>query len=346
MKNFNMKCSLLTLLLMSSVLLKSQTTSPALAYMEEMSFLSSELKDETWQYLKAVTKGKSARKVEKKRIELINKVGAKKREISAKRKFTEDGSYKKAVENYLQMTYTVLKEDYDKILDMEDIAEQSYDLMEAYILAKELANEKLEGAFDELKAAQEEFAAANNINLVEGEMDKKSLKIESANEALGYYNDVYLIFFKSYKQEAYIQDAFSRADVNAMEQNINTMLTFNEEGLSKLDELDNYNGDAALKLAVKKILRYFDEEAKVHYPSMVNFFVAKDNFEKATAIIESKKKSKRTQDDIDNYNTAVKTFNNEVKAYNATTQLTNNERSKLLEGWNKEVDAFFKRQTN
>lgn len=75
------------------------------------------------------------------------------------------------------MTYTVLKEDFDKILDMEDIAEQSYDFMEVYVLAKELAN---------------------NITLVEGEMDKKSQKINKASNVLEYYNDVYLIFFKSY----------------------------------------------------------------------------------------------------------------------------------------------------
>lgn len=346
MRNFNVRIVLLFIGLISSSFLKAQTTSPALVYMQEMSTISSELKDETWQYLKAVTKGKGARKVEKKRMELIKEISIRKSEVSAKKPFTEDGAYKNAVKDYLQMTYTVLKEDFDKILDMEDIAEQSYDLMEAYILAKELANKKLDDAFEILTTAQEKFAVDNDITLVEGEMDKKSQKIDKASKALEYYNDVYLIFFKSYKQEAYILDAFVRADVNAMEQNISSMVAFNEEGVQKLKELENYNGDAGLKVAAKQVFSYFDEEAKTHYPSMVNFFVAKDNFEKAQKIIETTKKSKRTKEDVESYNESVATFNKEIKKYNETSELTNKGRAKILDYWNKEVDQFFDRHAN
>lgn len=34
-----------------------------------------------------------------------------------------------------------------------------------------------------------------------------------------------------------------------MEQNINSMIAFNKEGLKKLTDLDNYDGDAQLKVA-------------------------------------------------------------------------------------------------
>lgn len=346
MRDLNASIVLLFMVLISSSFLKAQTASPALLYMQEMSTISMELKDETWQYLKAVTKGKGARKVEKKRMALIKEVSIRKSEVSAKKSFTEDGAYKNAVKDYLQMHYTVLKEDFDKILNMEDIAEQSYDLMEAYILAKELANKKLDDAFEMLTEAQAKFAAENNITLVEGEMDKKSEKINKASNALGYYNDAYLIFFKSYKQEAYILDAFQRADVNAMEQNISSMVSFNEEGLQKINVLDNYNGDAGLKVAAKQVFSYFDEEAKIHYPSMVNFFVAKDNFEKAQKLMDTKKKSKRTKEDIESYNESVANFNKEVKKYNETSELTNKGRAKILDYWNKEVDKFFDRHTN
>ncbi|TLX72256.1 hypothetical protein E9993_18240 [Labilibacter sediminis] len=346
MRNLNLKVASLLILFVATGFLKAQTTSPPLTYMQELSTITSELKDETWQYLKAVTKGKGARKVEKKRMELIKEVSVRKSQVSAKKPFTEDASYKNAVKDYLQMTYTVLKEDFDKILDMEDIAEQSYDLMEAYILAKELANKKLDDAFEKLIAAQEKFAAANDITLVEGEMDKKSAKIDKASKALEYYNDVFLIFFKSYKQEAYIMDAFERADVNAMEQNINSMLLFNEEGVEKLKQLDSYNGDAQLKVAANQVFKYFDEEAKIHYPSMVNFYVAKDNFEKAQKVMETTKKSKRTKEQVETYNKAVAEFNKEVKKFNETSELTNKGRSKTLDYWNKEVDRFFDRNAN
>jgi len=338
---------ILAILFVAASNVKAQTSStPALDYMNQMSEICDGMKNETWQYLKAVTRGKGARKVEKKRIQLIEKTGELKSQVRAIKAFTIEGAYKKAVLDYLQMHYTVLKEDYDKILDMEDIAEQSYDAMEAYILAQELASEKLEEAFNELRAAQEVFAKANNINLIEGEGDKKSQKIKKASEALGYYNDVYLIFFKSYKQEAYIMDALSKGDVSALEQNINTMVTFNAEGLSKLDTLQHYNEDGSLKKITKEIFTYFDKEAKEYYPSMVNFFVAKDNFEKMTKLIESKKKNQRTKEDVENYNKAVETFNKEVNTYNKTNELANTGRQEIMQKWNKSVEEFFDRHSN
>ncbi len=346
MKFFELKLIALLLLTIVNSNIKSQTANTALEYMQEMQLLSEDLKDETWQYLKAVTKGKGARKIDKKRQELIEEVSLKRSELRGKQSFTEDGIYKKAVLEYFDMTYTVLKEDYDKILDMEDIAEQSYDLMEAYILAKELAGKKMDEPFDKLKEGQKAFAQANNITLVEGESDKKSEKIKKAGNALEYYNDVYLIFFKSYKQEAYILDAMQRADVSSLEQNINTMVDFNKEGLTKLDELENYNGDASLKLAANKVFDYFNMEATKHYPSMVNYFVAKDNFEKIQKALEAKKKSKRTKDDIEQFNKAVETFNAEVNKYNETNKITNKGRADILAFWNKEVDNFFDQHTN
>lgn len=63
------------------------------------------------------------------------------------------------------------------------------------------------------------------------------------------------------------------------------------------------------------MFRYFDEEAKTHYPSMVNYFVAKDNFEKAQKLMDTKKKSKRTKEDIECYNESVANFNKEVDTF-------------------------------
>ncbi len=341
MRNLKFNLIFLILINLGVTITSGQETNSALTYMQDLSLIYDGLKNETWQYLKAVTKGKGARKVEKKRQELIKEVSIKKGEVRVKKAFTEDGAYKKAVLDYLEMTYTVLKEDFDKILDMEDIAEQSYDLMEAYILAKEKANDKLESAFDELKSAQEVFASNNNINLIEGEADRKSKKIEKAGDALEYYNDIYLIFFKSYKQDVYIIDAISRGDINALEQNINTMIAFNKEATQKLDELDAYNGDASLIAATKEVLSYFDIEAKEYYPSMVDFFVAKDNFEKLHKAIEATKKSKRTKEDIDKYNKAAEQYNKKISDYNKTNELANKGRTKSIEIWNKEVDKFF-----
>ena len=46
----------------------------------------------------------------------------------------------------MKMYYNVLNDDYSKIINMEEIAEQSYDAMEAYILAQEMVDKKPEEA--------------------------------------------------------------------------------------------------------------------------------------------------------------------------------------------------------
>jgi hypothetical protein len=325
---------------------QAQTENKAVNYMNEVSVFTDELKNETWRYLRAVTRGKSDRKVEKKRQILISGIRTQKSEILRKREFAENCALKKAVVDYLDMSYTVLKEDFDKILDMEDIAEQSFDLMEAYITAKEMANKKLDKASEDLQKAEEAFAAENNITLIQAELDKKSLKIKKASDALEYYNDIYLIFFKSYKQEAYVLEAYSRSDINALEQNLNTLKEFNKEGLQKISELENYNGDASLKSAAKLLLNYYDQEASEHFPEIVDFYISKDNFEKLTKVMESKKKKDLTEDDVNNYNDAVKKYNKAVNEVNVVNETMNKQRARNTDLWNKQIEDYFARHTN
>ena len=121
----------------------AQSNKAAVDYMNQFSQSFNELKGETWQYLKSITSGKNSRTVDAKRQNLLNKTNLVKAEVSKKGDFNNDASLRNAVVDYLNLSYTVLKEDYDKILNMEEIAEQSYDNMEAYLLAREKANEKL-----------------------------------------------------------------------------------------------------------------------------------------------------------------------------------------------------------
>ncbi|HLV39610.1 S41 family peptidase [Xanthomarina sp.] len=76
---------------------KAQAPGEAVEYMNQMGNSFTELKDETWKYLKAVTRGQGARRVEKKRQQLIQEVRAKKNEVSKMTGFYSDNSLKNAV---------------------------------------------------------------------------------------------------------------------------------------------------------------------------------------------------------------------------------------------------------
>ena len=310
-------------------------------YMNSVTEPINDLKTETWKYMKSVTKGKGARKVENKRKELIYGLKNAKRQINTIDDYDGDEAFKNEAIEYVSMSITVLEEDFGKILDMEDIAEQSYDLMEAYLLAKEKASEKLDQASDELNAAQKTFAENNDITLLEAENDRKTEKIKKAGKALEYYNDIYLIFFKCYKQEMYVIEAQSRQDVSAMEQNISTLKSDAENGLAKLKEMESFDGDNTLRDACKEVLKFYLEESEETFPTMVNFYLAQDNFNKAKETFESTKKKDRTKALVEKYNSAIKDINEAVKEFNDVNESANDDRKDATKLWNKSVDKFF-----
>lgn len=321
--------------------LQAQTSSPAVEYLESVSLPLNEHQKETWQYLRAVTRGKSARTVEKRRTNLINAIRSSKVDASRKKPFASDASLKNAVLTYLDLSQKVLKEDFDKILDMEAIAEQSYDAMEAYILAKEQASAKLSEAWDELDAAINTFAATNNISLVEAEADKRGERIQQSSDMLGYYNDVYLIFFKSYKQEAYVLDAMNQEDINGLEQNISALISVSEEGLEKLKAINNFDGDASIKTATANMLNTYIKISEEDYPVVVDFFLKQDNFHKLQKIMDGKSKKDRTQQDVDTFNQAVEAYNQAVNDVNEVNEKLNKGRGKQIDQYNKQVQIFF-----
>lgn len=340
--------SILILLILTAVSSPSysQPNNSAVEYLDEMSGLLGELNGEIWQYLKAITRGKAERKIENKRQNLIDEIINIRSEVGNKGAYESDETLKDAVLEYLNISYIVLKEDYDKILDMEEIAEQSYDLMEAYLMAQEKAGETLNNAWQVAVKTHNDFALKHNITITEGELDKISQRILKASESLHYYNEIYLIFFKAYKQEAYVLQALEMGDINSLAQNNNTLALFAEEGLKKLKETNSYNGDPNLKVTARKLLVFFQEEAEKDFPLMIDFFIKKDNFEKVQKMVESKSERNRTQQDIDQYNKAVKEFNDAVQDYNRVIELTNSRRNKYLEQWNDQTNEFFNKHSD
>lgn len=333
-----------TLLALSMTLVMSNLSfsQSSVEHMDELSAAFSELKDDTWKYLRTITKGKSARKSEKKRSQLLDQYKTQISVVKSIKPFEGDASLKEATLKYLDLSYSVIREDYDKIVDMEAVAEESYDAMEAYILANRRANEKLTAASDELKEAEQTFAENNNITLTEGEKDRKAQKIEQAAGMLNYYNKVYLVFFKVYKQEAYVLAAQQAQDIAAFEQNVNALAMEANSALDILDTMSAYNGDKDLIAAAKTAIKFYKNEAENEFTKVSDFYIKKDNFDKANEIMESKKKKDRTQEDVDKFNKAVSEYNEAVNTFNETNETLNKKRSDMLDEWNKSVESFYK----
>lgn len=333
---------LLSLMILLSLPLSSAAQQYAHAgeYMGAIGEMYEDLAKDQWTYIKASSHSRSARRIERKRQDLLQTNRAMQRSLSRMPAFEGDASLRDSTVQYLRMCYDVLNEDYGKIVDLEAIAEESYDAMEAYLAAKEKASNRLDEAGDRLQAHQKVFAASHNVQLLESEKSRTALRLEQAGQTINYYNRIYLIFFKSYKQEAYLMEAAQAGDLSALVQNQQALLEFAEQGLASLDTLPDFEGDASLKQTCRQLLLFYQQEAQEAVPVMADFFLKKETFEKVKTAVEAMRPQDRTEEDVNRYNAAVDEFNAAVAAYNQVNEQLSARRSTLVKDWNKTTEKF------
>ncbi|WP_299521816.1 hypothetical protein [Winogradskyella sp.] len=310
----------------------SQNFDSAISYLDFVAEQQEGITKKMWRYTKAIAHGRSDRNVESKRKSLLKTLD---RAISKIRKASgyQDNVFKDQLLKRLQFNKDLLNNEYAKIIDMKAVAEQSYDAMEAYMLAQELADKKMEEIQEEYEANYYAFAAKHNINIIESESDLGK-KMAISNEVFGYYKKMYLIYFKVYINEVYLMDALNNKDINAIQQNANALSESAKEGLEILNAVENYKNDKSVMMATKKAFEFFIDEADNKVNILTDFLVLNEDLEKAQATLEKTPQRKRTKEQIDSYNAMVKDFNKAVKQYNKTNVDLNKRRESIINSLN------------
>ncbi|HEY6437748.1 MAG TPA: hypothetical protein VIY47_14250 [Ignavibacteriaceae bacterium] len=288
-------------------------------------------------YNSALSHSKNSKKADAQKTKLLDAIQDSRMNINAMPSYKDDKSYRDSAVSFMKLYFSALNEDYNKIVNMEEIAEQSYDLMEAYMLAKEMVDKKMNEASDALQNEGKKFATAHDVTLITSENDIDKM-MKQVGETNNYYTPIYLIFFKSFKQEVYLSDAIEKKNINGIEQGRNSLLQFSQEGLAKLAAIPAFKGDNSLVTNCKKLLEFYVKEAD-KVPAISDYILKQDAFEKMQK--EFDKKSEPTKDEVNAFNKAVKDVNNSVKTYNSNTNSLNQSRDNLLNNWNNAVDAFF-----
>lgn len=311
-------------------------------YLNSMGVEFEKISQDVMSYTSAVNHGKSARKIEKRRAELINQVRTSEATVRRMKPFNGSVALRDSISAYFKISYRILTLDYAKIIDLEAIAEQSYDDMEAFILANEKVNEKVHNSFLAASKEYEAFASANNITLIQSS-SKLSQKLKDAEEVDNYWDRLYLLFFKSYKNESNMLEAMNKGDMAALEQARNALQTSATEDLEKLKPIEAFRGDNTLKNAGQQLLEFYRSEAIDKIPVVIDFYVKKEDFEKMKKAMDSKKQ--KSQADVDAFNAAVKDFNARVASANNINNELNKKRSALLKSWNDARSTFLDKHT-
>ena len=155
------------------------------------------------------------------------------------------------------------------------------------MLAQEKAGEKLDEAAKIRYDVTKQFAQTHNVTLVE-KSDALDLKMEKSNAINKYYDKLFLIFFKSHKQDAYLTAAINAMDVNGVEQNRNALLNYATAGLEALSGIEAYAADKSLVIACRKVLQFYKNMAGEGMTPTAAYIMATDNLKKIKKAFDTK----------------------------------------------------------
>jgi len=309
-------------------------------YMESMGSFYGQMEAEQWEYTSALARGKSAKKVDAKRQALLNSTLDANKKVLAMPPFEGDATLRDSMSKFLMVKYAVLNEDYDKIVNLEAVAEQSYDLMEAYLLAQRQAGEKLRTTGEKILEIQQLFATEHGVDLIDGGDTEYSKKLEVAAEVFDQYNDLFLLYFKCYKQDLYLDEAIQKEDINAMEQNANALAAYAEDGLKVVGKSIGFNGDKSLVFATRDILKFYKKIAEEEFPTFRDFFQKKEHFQQVEEAFNAKAEKERTQADVDKFNLAIRQYNEGIKTFNQLNTRLFEQRNRQIEHWHEVAQTF------
>ncbi|WP_397362827.1 hypothetical protein [Olleya sp. R77988] len=339
MKNFKHYIALITIIIAFQA--NAQTFKTANDYLTFISDQQELVTKNMWKYTKAVAHSKSPRSISGKRNTLLKSMQRGITKIEKAQGFEGD-DYKNKVLTHMRLNENLLKQDYAKIIDLKEVAEQSYDFMEAYILAQELADKKMAEAQEQYEKDFYAFAAKHNINIIESESDLgKKMKI--SNQVFDHKNDLYLVFFKVYINEVYLWEAIETGDINAIQQNSNALKQTATEGLEILKEQKLYKNDKAIVVATKATFDFFIDEATNKIPQLTDFLILNEDLKSIKATLDKTPEKKRTKAQIDGFNKKVKAVNKKLDAYNKTNNALNLARQKVLNRLNNTNANFLSR---
>src|SRR5450432_205037 len=309
-------------------------------YMTAFSNAQVEMDQKYMTYVSAAAHSSRVRKIDRLRTQALESIDKAKYKTMALPQYQGDNSLRQASIDYVLFCYRIFNEDYSKIVNMEEIAEQSVDQMQAFLLLEEKTSEKLQEANEDLSKAEKQFAAKYSVNLVNSKSDLSD-KMGTAGKLNSYCDKIYILFFKCNWEEGQLFNALNSHKLNDAEQARNSLISFAQEGLEamKTDSLRTFMGNPGLAAGCREALQFYSYMAKNDIPKLTDFYLKQENFDKIKKSLEAKG-SHKTKEDVDQYNKAVKDINTSVNGFNQLNQDLNKRRQEVAQNFENTEKSF------
>lgn len=299
-------------------------------YMTAISRAHSDMNKTYMAYMSAVAHSGRARKIERMRNQTIESITNCRYKIIDLPYYKGDNSLRQSSIDYVALLFKVFNEDYAHIVNMEEIAEQSYDDMQAYLLLQEKTNDKITEAYNKMDKASRDFAAKYKVTLIDTKSEL-SAKMEAASKLNSYHDKVYLIIFKCMWKDGQITEGLNKKNLSNVEQSRNALLSYAKEGLSVLDTLKHFEGDPSLNAGCRQALNFYKKIAENDLTRLTDYYLRQENFAKMKSSFEAK--ANHTKEEVNAFNKAVNEINASVGTYNQANNTINNGRNQALQNW-------------
>ena len=301
-------------------------------YMNTINTAETEMNKNYMAYISASAHSGRKRKIEKMRDKSVESIVTCQTAITYLPPYKGDNSLRQSSLTYVALCYKIFNEDYAHIVNMDDIAERSYDEMQAYLLLEEATNDSLKVGNERMDKAVKDFAAKYNVQL---NTQKTELgdKMDEAGRVAKYSDKVYLLFYKCNWEDNQLTEAVNQKNVTKIEQVKSALDKFAKEGLAVLDTLHPFENDGSIANACQQALTFYKTEAETQVKVITDYYLKEENFEKLKTAMEAKPADQRIQKDVDTYNNAVNDMNAAVNLFNQTNADLNNGRNQVNNTW-------------
>ena len=309
-------------------------------YMTAITNIQVEMDRKYMAYISASAHFRRERKVERFRMQALESINNAKYKTIALPKYKGDNSLRQASLGYIQYCYRIFNEDYTKIVNMEEIAEQSVDQMQAFLQMQEKASEKLQEASENLSKAERDFASKYHVNLVDSKNELKD-KMGIAGQANRYCDRLYIVFFKCNWEDGQLFDALNAHKLNEAEKARNSLIAFVKKGLEELktDSFRTFLGNPSLSAACSDALLFYKSMAINDIPKLTDFYLKEENFARIKKALEAKGIHK-TKEEVDQFNKNVRDINASANNFNQLNLELNKSRKEVVQNWEKAEISF------
>lgn len=321
---------LVTAILLLLVVPSAHGQEEALDYLEAISNEYESVVRSQWKYARSVMEGGDYQREKADLIESINEAEKKIRIIPP---YQNDRSLKDSVLLFLRLNRNMIREDYTRLADLQNLEERSFEELDEYLYAQQEAYARVNRLALNLRKEEEKFARKYSIRLVNRD-DRLARRLEQLNELFSYYNTIYMAFYKAYSQELVVFKSIEGRQPAAISRHLSILSQYAAQSIREVRKEGGFQGDKRMYSAALKSLEFYKREATKDLVIVLSYYQKLDRLD------ELREERKKGTQNADEYNSLVREINAAGGELNAVTEALNKERAELLQEWNDASSNF------